>query len=123
MNEMDINNTISKSIDWSLCLTLANNKPNLAKEMLTMFVEELPKARFDINQAYQAQDYRNLHMNVHRLHGASCYCGVPKLKSILVALESKTKSASKNEIFELIKNLNQEIESVLLEYTNNYKNL
>jgi two-component system sensor histidine kinase BarA len=76
----------SKTIDWESSLKLANNKPALAKELLTLLVNELPQFRTHINDAYVNKDFKELHRHIHKLHGATCYCGVPKLREIAALL-------------------------------------
>lgn len=100
-----------KTIDWTLSLKLANHREDLAKELLTLLISELPETRNNINNAYQNQDLEMLHHYIHKLHGATCYCGVPRLKEITSLLETKIKH--KNDSLEnLINSLNYEIEQL-----------
>ncbi len=117
MKNMDIRKNLQHPIDWQLCLKLANNKPAFAQEMLDMFIDELPAARMNIRTAYQAQDYHQLQMQVHKLHGASCYCGVPDLRNILSQFETKLKSADTSSFSELMQQLEEEIDRVLFSYS------
>lgn len=110
---MDNKAQTSKTIDWELCLKLANNRPELAKELLTLLVNELPQVRANINEAYENKDYPALHRYIHKLHGATCYCGVPKLKEIAALLEAKLKKSNSDEIKKLLKILNDEMDQLL----------
>lgn len=107
-----------KTIDWQLSLTLANNRADTATELFNMFIDELPQAQQDINDAYTAQNFEKLQQYVHKLHGATCYCGVPRLKEIVKTLEGKLKSPQKNHIDELLFTLNEEIGAVLAAFAN-----
>lgn len=105
-----------KSIDWDLSIKLANDKPELAKELLEILITELPKTKELINQAYEGENYSLLHQQIHKLHGATCYCGVPRLKEITASFETKLKKNEKQSMKKLIALLNKEIEQLLTEY-------
>lgn len=67
-------------VDVEESLSLAKNKRDLARDMLKMLIDSLPKSRSDIHAHYEAEDYAGLQEVVHKLHGGSCYCGVPQLR-------------------------------------------
>jgi two-component system sensor histidine kinase BarA len=86
MQTMDINtpdqpqdcaNNI-QAIDWNLSLKLAANKADLAKDMLNGLVATLPAELANIQAA--KNNHPELLKLVHKLHGAVCYCGLPRLK-------------------------------------------
>jgi two-component system sensor histidine kinase BarA len=62
-------------------LRLAAGKPDLAADMLTMLLASLASDREAIRAAREAQDHGVLIEQVHRLNGASRYCGVPQLRA------------------------------------------
>lgn len=111
------NSTVDKPIDWALCLKLANNKPEIAKDLLAMFIEELPSRREAIQNDLAKNDYVNLHEHVHLVHSGSCYCGVPQLKAIANELENCFKKKIHDPIPQLIAELDQEIGRILQSYT------
>ena len=76
-----------QAIDWELATQLAGGKADLAKELVSMLLAELPQAMKDITAAYKAKDYPTLRDKAHKLHGATSYCGVPYLKQALQELE------------------------------------
>ncbi len=78
-------------IDWELCVTLANNKTEIAQEILSLVIEQLPQDLQTIQQAFHKKDYPELLRYVHKLHGALCYSGLPRLKQVIVTLESLLK--------------------------------
>jgi len=49
---------------------------------------------------------------VHRLHGACCYCGVPRLKEIVDTFESALKQGKQHMTEKLMVLLNEAIEDV-----------
>ena len=62
-------------------LRLAAGKADLAADMLSMLLAGLPADRQAIHQAREAGDRNALIERVHRLHGATRYCGVPQLRA------------------------------------------
>lgn len=62
-------------------LRLAAGKADLAKDMLGMLLDGLPDDRQAIQQARDAGERTTLIKRVHRLHGATRYCGVPQLRA------------------------------------------
>ncbi|GAB1262079.1 response regulator [Aurantivibrio plasticivorans] len=79
--------SIADVVDLKLSLELANNKPSLARDMLSMLLNSLPAELEKITSAYQVEDFDLLATIVHKLNGGASYCGVPKLKSSCVKLE------------------------------------
>ncbi len=62
-------------------LRLAAGKPDLAADMLNMLLASLDADREAIRQAREENDRVALIERVHRLHGATRYCGVPQLRA------------------------------------------
>ncbi len=77
----------SQPVDINQSLQLANNKQDLAKDMLNMLLTSLPAEQSLAQQAYQQQDFKSLEEITHRIHGGCCYCGVPSLKQASKQLE------------------------------------
>jgi len=79
--------TTQASFDWKLAVTLSNNNPSIAKELLKMFVQELASSKADLIEAYDQKNFKQLAKLSHKLHGACCYCGVPRLKDLTKEVE------------------------------------
>ncbi len=79
------------SVDLQLALTRAGNKEDLAKDMFGMLLDSLVEDEQAMIQAYHEGDYTQLLELVHRLHGATKYCGVPKLQSSAAKTETLIK--------------------------------
>lgn len=62
-------------------LRLAAGKADLAADMLSMLLAGLPGDRQAIRQARDSGERSSLIERVHRLHGATRYCGVPQLRA------------------------------------------
>ena len=67
-------------LDTEEGLRLAAGKADLAADMLSMLLAGLPGDRQAIRQARDAGERTALIERVHRLHGATRYCGVPQLR-------------------------------------------
>ncbi len=78
----------NRPVDVGMCLTLANNKSKLARDMLRGLLERLPATEQAIAHAYSQMDYAGLLDHVHKLHGAACYTGVPLLRAAAHQLET-----------------------------------
>ncbi|WP_025821148.1 two-component sensor histidine kinase BarA [Shewanella marina] len=80
-----------RTLNWGLCLQQANNKTDLAIEMLQMLIDSIPATTEEIELALDQQDKTNMQRIIHKLHGASCYCGVPATQQLCQAIESNLK--------------------------------
>jgi two-component system sensor histidine kinase BarA len=105
-----------QSIDWPLSIKLANNNKELAKDLLEMYITDLPRASESIVTAYQQKQYNELITQVHRLHGASCYCGVTRLKMLLGKMEFKLKEKLYDQLDELLREFTEEVNNALSAY-------
>lgn len=85
------------AINWQLCVQLANNNAEVADELLSMFVAELPQTTDDLQQLYMQQDWEGFRNCVHKLHGGACYVGVPQLKQAAKSLEHLLMEAASND--------------------------
>jgi two-component system sensor histidine kinase BarA len=74
-------------IDLELGKKLAGNNQKIAEEMMILFLKELPGTFHAMQKVYQEQKFNELKRLAHKLHGALCYCGLPRLKSATAALE------------------------------------
>jgi two-component system sensor histidine kinase BarA len=81
----------SKVLDAEEGLRLAAGKADLAKEMIGMLLAGLDNDRQAILQARQNNDRDALIERVHRLHGATRYCGVPQLRAACQRCETLLK--------------------------------
>jgi two-component system sensor histidine kinase BarA len=80
--------SISESIE------LAVGKADLAEELFSMLIEQLSNDRQQIEQLWQNNDLANLLECVHKLHGATRYCGVPELRGATYQFETALKCES-----------------------------
>jgi two-component system sensor histidine kinase BarA len=78
-------------LDHEEGLRLAAGKADLATDMLAMLLASLDADREAIRVARSAQDIQGLIERVHRLHGATRYCGVPQLRAACQRAETLLK--------------------------------
>ncbi|MBT1443384.1 two-component sensor histidine kinase BarA [Shewanella sp. JM162201] len=100
----------SNTLNWELCLSQANHKQDLAIDMLKMMLDSLPSTVSDIELAMARSDNEAMLYTVHKLHGASCYCGVPTTQKLCQQIESALKRGAdvadvEPEILELLDEL------------------
>lgn len=107
------NSTELKIIDWTLGEKLVAGNRKMAEEMLQMLKSYLPEHLTEITEAYQANDYPSLAERTHKLHGATCYCGTPRLKEAAKQLEKAIRDGKEKNIHKLYNELCLEINAVL----------
>jgi len=66
---------------------LSNGKDALAEELLSLLVQSLPSDRLYLQQARKKRDRNALLERIHRIHGATQYCGVPQLRAMCKTCE------------------------------------
>lgn len=79
-------------IDWKLGASLLGNKEDAAKEILSFFVKGLPAEIANIQKLQKENNQHLLRASIHKLHGAICYCGTPRLKIIVASLETELRN-------------------------------
>jgi len=106
------------SVDIPLCLKLANNKPALARDMLTMLLAGLESEKQQGNSALNANQHEEAGELIHRLYGSSCYCGVPRLKHISGLLDKLFQSGQYEQARDAIPALNHALDDLIRWGTN-----
>jgi two-component system sensor histidine kinase BarA len=104
---------LTGSVDIQLCLKLANNKPALARDMLSMLLSGLENEKQQINTALANGAYEELGELIHRLYGSSCYCGVPRLKHISGLLDKLFQSQQYEQARDAIPALNHALDDLI----------
>ena len=96
-------------IDWDLSLKLAGNQRALAEDMLNLLTRDLPTDLERIKLHHNQKDDKKLLQEIHKLHGAVSYCGLPRLKYILAQLESELKNHIMVNLPSLLNQLDTEV--------------
>ncbi|MBD3644073.1 Hpt domain-containing protein, partial [Alcanivorax sp.] len=86
-----------KVFDPDLARRRAGGRQPLADEMLKMLLESLTEDRPAISSAYDSADQDTLLERVHKLHGATRYCGTPRLENAAKTLEEALKTGTNRE--------------------------
>jgi two-component system sensor histidine kinase BarA len=102
-------------IDWEEGTRLAGHKKELARDILNMLVRDLPNEMRTMRQLHEEKNFAELVKSVHKLHGAVCYTGTPRLKTLLAALETQLKTNIMDGSSSLLQQLDTEV-SYLLEH-------
>jgi two-component system sensor histidine kinase BarA len=91
-------------------MRLANNKVDLAIDMFAMLLEGLTNDLPEIQSLWQQQQQDLLLASIHKVHGATRYCGTPCLMHNLEQLETGLKN---HELVDCESLYQQAIESVI----------
>ncbi len=105
-----------KAIDWELGTKLAGGKEELARQMIELLAQELPETRIELSQLFQQRDFDNLQKAVHKLHGGTCYCGVPFLKKAAKTFEDSLRAEEQEKFPTQFQHLLDEIDRVMGEF-------
>lgn len=73
--------TTLPTIDWQHRKKMNSKTSGLTEELFDIFLEQLPSAQSEINQAFAEKDFDELAEKLHKFHGSCAYCGLPRLKS------------------------------------------
>ncbi|QFY56019.1 response regulator [Halopseudomonas pelagia] len=101
-------------LDYKEGLQLAAGKADLAQDILAMLIKGLPGDRVLIEKYMSQGDDEALLDVVHRLHGATRYCGVPQLRECCLQAETLLKQGKKSQM--AISQLIEAIEQVRVAY-------
>lgn len=105
----------TNAIDWELCVQLAGGNAEIAKSILDLFLETLPADVENIQKIYAEQDWQQLIAAVHKLHGATCYLGVPELKQATKSFEMILKQEQQAAIADAYTKFETAAQAVLAE--------
>lgn len=75
-------------------IQLAAGKADLAEELFSMLLEQMHGDHRRIEEYWQKSDLNGLLECVHKLHGATRYCGVPELRAAANRLETALKCSA-----------------------------
>ncbi len=102
-------------IDWESAVKLAGGKREFAEEILDFLIMTLSDDIAALQHSYQAKNYSDLLRKAHKLHGALCYCGLPRLKALIVRLETDLKNNTMDNLPSLLTQLGSETTLLLKE--------
>lgn len=100
-------------IDTDLALERAGGNTELAKELFSMLLKELPVYREKIAQTFSSQDLEQLQYDVHKLNGSATYCATVALKAEAESLENDLKKGNLGSLERQVSGLCHEIDRVM----------
>ena len=101
-------------LDISQAIEQAGGNPDLAKELFTMLLKELPDQKEKLNQAFAKGDNQAIWNHSHKLYGSTAYCGVPALRKAAKELEEAIK-AQTDDVSNKIQEVNKAIDDLLVD--------
>ncbi len=105
---------MSEILDIPQAIEQAGGNPDLAKELFTMLLNELPGQKEKLNQAISQGDNQALWDHTHKLHGSTAYCGVPALNIATRDMKEALKQQS-GDISDVTQRLNKAIDDLLMD--------
>jgi two-component system sensor histidine kinase BarA len=101
-------------LDIPHAIEQAGGNPDLAKELFTMLLKELPGLKSKLNQAFSDGDKQSIWDHAHKIYGSTAYCGVPALNNAARELEEAIKAKTSN-IADRIQAVNKAIDELLMD--------
>lgn len=102
-------------IDWEQSAKIAGNNLLAAKEFLALLCKNLLNDLQSIQLAYDENNLLDMKRQIHALHGALCYCSVPRLKNATIALE-KALQIPGGDVPHLFSQFKNEITKVIIKF-------
>jgi len=114
---------MTKIIDIQLALEQANGSEELAKDLFSMLINDLPVLSENLTHAFNVNDEQALWNHAHKIYGSTAYCGVPQLRNAAHELEHSIKTNStdiENSIQQVIHAIEQLMKLAESELANNW---
>jgi len=111
-NNAEPSTIILPTLDWQLALKRTNNNVEAARELLNDLISLLPSTVATLDSLWEERDYQALQIEVHKLHGGTCYCGTPRLQHLANELEQALKLGRHFLLSEHLPTLMEEAENV-----------
>jgi len=105
-----------KIIDLDAGAEIVGGDLESAREIIAILIDSLEDYEKSFQQSFQQKDYKQLQFDVHKLHGSSAYCGVPRLKAALSSLEGVLKSNKYDCVSDGFYHVMNEINLLIAEY-------
>lgn len=99
-------------VDFEYAKKLLGGNEVVAREILNMLIDSLPKESERLTEAYHEKNWEALGAIAHKLKGGASYCGTLKLKATCTELENYLKSGLTARITELYQKMLAEIEAL-----------
>lgn len=97
-------------------LRLAGHNQALADDILDLFIGELEAETNAFHQLLAENNLVELQRRLHKLHGACCYTGTPRLKACLYHIETILKTKQAVDLSSLLTQLSNEANALVNEH-------
>jgi two-component system, NarL family, sensor histidine kinase BarA len=105
------NENTELSVDQKLTYKLSANNTKLVNQIFSMLIKEIPYYQKNIQQSIDQNTPSDLDKLIHKLHGITCYAGLPKLKQLLDHYEM-TKIKDPERIPEIGTRISEELDQI-----------
>lgn len=100
-------------VDRQSALQACGNKPGAAAEMLGLLFQTLEEDRNAIAQAVETNNIALAKERIHKLHGASCYCGTTQLKNCCDTMETLIKKDMRASLADTLPHFHTAVDALL----------
>ncbi|MDT0595564.1 hybrid sensor histidine kinase/response regulator [Glaciecola petra] len=124
-NDIDNNSdteVFKPAVDWAMAKERTSNKADEAFKFLDDFVSQLKDFAVTIEQAWEQQNSQLLKDEVHKVHGACYYTGLPRLEECCQKTETLLKTTPLEKNSKAISTLLFEIEQTIEVWSATRKN-
>ena len=83
--------------DLSYLKTVSNNNEKFVKEMVSTFVETMPKSIEEISRFTKSRDWVNLARAIHKIKASITLMGMQRAKTIAIEIESQAKGLHRKQ--------------------------
>ena len=104
-----------KSVDIKQSLDLAADNESLLKQIFEILLRDIPDHKSQLSNTVQLLDYAKLSSIIHKIHGITCYTGLPRLKLQVVSIQQQLAEKSYSDISMAVDSMIEELEQVRLE--------
>ena len=111
--EAQIERNLEGIFEIDKSLAIVNGQVPIARDMFNMLADSLESEKKLINHHFKLEELSKLIQVVHRLHGASKYCGTPSLTKHAGFLESHLKELGLDEVEEVLLDFIKAIDELL----------
>lgn len=102
---------IELSVDTDLTYKLSASNQKLVDQVFSMLAQEIPAYRENLQLAIEQRSMADFEKIMHKLHGVTCYAGLPKLKQLLDRYE-RAKNTAVHDIPDIAQKVRAELQEI-----------
>lgn len=100
---------------------LSDNDPDFARQIVTLFLEEVPPEVKNIREGLKEKDYTRVYQAAHKIKPTLDLLGMDQAYEDILIIEAWTKvKGKKKEIKGVVKNLRHRVDDTIKELQKNY---